>query len=276
MSVASVHVMSPAAPVAESAELTVARAAALEVGALLRAHFAAGVATEWKGRGDTVTVADREAEAIVRRHLAAAFGDDVVVGEEGAFVPEADVRGRRRWYVDPLDGTTNFIKGQPRWATSIGFVGADDRTAAAVVHLPLTGATFAAGLGRGATLDGAPLLAPTDVPAAEGLALLGPLDGVAEAVPAVGGATLSVRVTGSTVTDLADVACGRADLYLGTRQGRWDLAAGLLLVTEAGGVATDLDGAPLDGPREEPVVAVAGGARVHATVLPLVRAAVTA
>lgn len=265
------------APVcADSPELTAARAAAHEVGALLREHFAAGVVTEWKGRGDTVTVADREAEAVVRRHLGAAFPDDVVVGEEGPGVPEADVRGRRRWYVDPLDGTTNFVKGQPRWATAIGFVGADDRTAAAVVHLPLTGETFEAQLGRGATIDGAPLHARADVPAPEGLVLLGPLDGVAAAVPAVSGATLSVRVTGSTVTDLADVAAGRADLYLGTRQGRWDLAAGLLLATEAGAVATDLDGAPLDGPRVEPVVAVAGGPRVHEVVLPLIRAAVTA
>lgn len=269
---------SPVAPAVttDGPELAIARAAAVDVGVLLRAHAAAGVATEWKGRGDVVTVADREAEAVVRRHIATAFPDDVVVGEEGTFVPEADVRGRRRWYVDPLDGTTNYVKHQLRWATSIAFVDADDRTAAALVHVPVTGETYSAELGRGAALDGVPLAAPRDVPVGEALTLLGLLDGLSAAVPALGAVTLSLRVTGSTVTDLADVAGGRADLYVGTRQGRWDLAAGLLLVTEAGAVATDLDGVPLDGPRVEPVVAVAGGPRVHATVLPRIRQAVAA
>lgn len=244
-------------------ELEVALAAVADVGALLRRHFAAGVTTEWKGRGDVVTAADREAEALVRDHVRDAFGGDLVVGEEGPPLPEAAVAGRRRWYVDPLDGTTNFVKGQPRWAVAVAFCAADDRTAAAAVHVPMTGDTFAAIRGEGATLDGRPIAA-ADVGPGEALALFGPLTGITPAIGVIAPRVLSVRVTGSTVVDLVDLACGRADLYLGTHQGRWDLAAATLVATEAGAVATDLAGHPVDGPATEAFAAVA---RVHAALL---------
>jgi fructose-1,6-bisphosphatase/inositol monophosphatase family enzyme len=120
-------------------ELSVAVRAGEAAGALLLGHHAAGVLAEWKGAGDPVTVADREAEAVVRVHLQAAFPDDIIVGEEGAQLAEARVRGRRRWYVDPLDGTANFVKRRRRWAVSIGFCGSDDRMAAAAVLAPVAG-----------------------------------------------------------------------------------------------------------------------------------------
>jgi len=251
-------------------ELEVARSAALAAGALLRGHFAAGVRHEWKGRGDLVTVADRESEGLVREHLAAAFPDDLVVGEEGPPLAEEAVAGRRRWYVDPLDGTTNFVKGQPRWAVSVAFCDANDVMAAAAVHMPLTGETLTAAHGQGATRDGEPLHAP-DVEPHEALALLGPLDGLAaEAVPLIARAVLSLRVTGSTVCDLADLAAGRGDLYLGVNQGRWDLAAGALIAAEAGISVTGLRGEPLTGPGD---AVFAAGRRVHAALLPGLRAA---
>ncbi len=255
-----------------ASEVGVALAASAEAGAVLKQHFARGVTTEWKGRGDVVTVADREAEAVVRSHVAAAFPDDLVVGEEGEVLHEAAVRGRRRWYVDPLDGTTNFVKGQPRWAVAVAFCDAGDRMAAAVVHVPLTGEALAAERGAGARRvagDGpAGALAVGDVPAEEALALLGPVDGLADAIPVLSRRTLSLRVTGSTVSDLADVAAGRAELYLGANQGRWDLAAGVLVATEAGAVATDLRGDGLTGPADLAFVATPS---VHEALLPRLR-----
>jgi len=262
-------------------ELDVALAAVTDAGALLRRHFTAGVTAEWKGAGegeaggrgsrrDPVTVADREAEALVRAHLADAYGPgELVVGEEGEPLAEAAVAGRRRWYVDPLDGTTNFLKGQPRWAVAVAFCDADDRMAAAAVQVPMAGETFSAARGAGATRDGAPIRA-AEVGVDEALALFGPLTGITQAVGVIAPRVLSVRVTGSTVADLADVACARADLFLGTGQGRWDLAAGVLLASEAGAVATDLAGGPLLGPATEGLVAAP---RVHAALLPPLRAA---
>ncbi len=248
-------------------EIEVAVAAARAAGALLREHFARGVAPEHKGPGDLVTVADREAEALVRAHLRDAFGDDLVVGEEGPPLEEADVAGRRRWYVDPLDGTTNFVKGQPRWAVAVGFCDAGDRMAASAVCVPLAGETFAAVRGEGATRDGAPIAA-ADVGPQDALALFGPLTGITAAVGAIAPRVLSVRVTGSTVADLVDLACGRGDLYLGTGQGRWDLAAGTLIAAEAGAVVTDLAGRPVTGPAVE---VFAAAPRVHAALLPPLR-----
>jgi myo-inositol-1(or 4)-monophosphatase len=250
-------------------EVDVALAAAAEAGALLSEHFARGVTTEWKGRGDVVTVADRESEAVVRRHVAGACPDDLVVGEEGEVLAESAVRGRRRWYVDPLDGTTNFVKGQPRWAVAVAFCDADDRMAAAVVFLPMTGEVLAAERGAGARRvsgnGAAGALVVDDVEVHEALALLGPVGGLTDAIGPIGSETLSVRVTGSTVTDLADVAAGRAELFLGVDQGRWDLAAGVLVASEAGAVATDMRGTPITGPVDLAFVATPA---VHAALLP--------
>jgi len=250
-------------------EIEVAVTAARAAGELLRGHFARGVRAEYKGAQDLVTVADRQAEALVREHVRDAFGDDLVVGEEGPPLEEADVVGRRRWYVDPLDGTTNFVKGQPRWAVAVGFCDADDRMAAGAVCVPLAGDTFAAVRGEGATRDGAPI-STADVGPEEALALFGPLTGVSAAVGVIAPRVLSVRVTGSTVADLVDVACGRGDLYLGTGQGRWDLAAGTLIAAEAGAVVTDLAGRAVTGPAVE---VFAAAPRVHAVLLPPLRAA---
>jgi myo-inositol-1(or 4)-monophosphatase len=244
-------------------ELDVALVAVAEAGALLRRRFLAGVTVEWKGRADVVTVADREAEGLIRAHVQDAFGD-AVVGEEGAELAEPAVAGRRRWYVDPLDGTINFVKGQPRFAVSVAFCDASGLMTAAAVHLPMTGETFAAIRGEGAVRDGAVVKA-ADVPTAEALAQFGPLAGLEGAIPVVAPRVLSLRVTGSTVCDLVDLACGRADLFLGANQGRWDLAAGVLIAREAGAVATDLAGLPLDGPAVE---AFAAGRQVHADLLP--------
>jgi myo-inositol-1(or 4)-monophosphatase len=236
------------------AELHAALDAVHEAGDVLRRHFRSGVTTEWKGRRDVVTVADREAEAVVRRRLRAVFPDDAVVGEEGEELHEDAVRGRRRWYVDPLDGTTNFVKGQPRWSVAVGFCDERDRLVAAAVHVPLAGETVSATLGGGAHCAGRVLRVP-DPALHEALAFLGPLTALPPLLEAVAQRVLSVRVSGSTVCDLVDVACGRGDLYLGAQQGRWDLAAGTLIAAEAGAVVTDLHGDAVAGPTDQAFVA---------------------
>lgn len=255
-------------------ELEVAVAAVEAAGALLLKHFTDGVLAEWKGDRDPVTAADREAEKLIREHIAEAFPDDLVVGEEGAELPEAEVAGRRRWYVDPLDGTVNFLKGRRRWASSVGFCDENDRMRVGAVRLPLWGETYAALDGGGAFCDGSPLRAADTRRLEDALVLVGAVKSERElqgAGPAeVAARVLSVRVTGSTVTDLVEVAAGRADAYWSTLPGRWDLAAGLLLVREAGGVTTDLDGRHVLS--TAPAV-VAAGAGLHGELLTLLTTA---
>lgn len=252
-------------------ERDVALAAARAAAEILRDCFARGVVPEWKGPGDAVTEADRTAEARVREIIADAFPDDAVVGEEGsADLAEESVGGRRRWYVDPLDGTINFTKGRTRWAVAVAFCDADDELAAAAIIRPLDGEELTATRGGGAWRGDDRLAVGDGVPPQQALLLVGPLHGgPAEHVQEAGSATLSLRVTGSTVSDLADLAVGTADVYLGNGQGRWDVAAGGLLCAEAGLVVTDLEGVPLTRPGHEILV---GPPSVHAAVLRAIRA----
>jgi myo-inositol-1(or 4)-monophosphatase len=219
-------------------------------GHLLLEHFSKGVRTEWKGDRDPVTAADREAEALIRERIAAAHPGDLVVGEEGAHVSEADVAGRRRWYVDPLDGTTNFLKGRRRFASSVAFCDADDRMVAGAVRLPVHEETFAATDGGGATLNGEPIGVTATERIDEALVEIGAIGGIdiireRASLADLNGVVMTVRVTGSTVSDLVDLAVGRADAFWATRPGRWDLAAGLLIAREAGATVTDLRGRPI-------------------------------
>jgi myo-inositol-1(or 4)-monophosphatase len=263
----------PTSPPGE-AELAVAVAAVEEAGALLCRHFEEGVAADWKGDRDPVTAADREAEALIRGRIAETFPQDLIVGEEGAELSETDVAGRRRWYVDPLDGTVNFLKRRRRWACSVGFSDEDGRMLAGAVRLPLYDETYAARAGHGATCGGRPLRAtPTDR-LEEALVLVGALGGDRDAdrraVSALAGRVLSLRITGSTVSDLVDIAAGRGDAFWATVAGRWDLAAGVLIATEAGVRVTDTAGTPVVGTAPTVLAAAPG---VHAALLDLVRRA---
>lgn len=256
----------PPAPYA--AEVAVAVAAAQAAGELLLTRFRRAIAPAYKGHGDIVTQADLDAEDLVRERIGGQFPDDIVVGEERGHPAEFDVRGRRRWYVDPLDGTTNYVKGQPRWAVAVAFCDDDDRLAAAAIVRPRDDELLSATRGGGAWLDGRRLCRDTDPPLEEALVLVGPLTEhqsvVAELVPR----TLSLRITGSTVSDLADVASGRGDVHVGERQGRWDLAAGTLVLRESGVVVTDLAGGDLAGPGDN---ILAASPAAHAAALALLK-----
>jgi myo-inositol-1(or 4)-monophosphatase len=219
-------------------DLALASRLAGEAGDVLLAHWAArgSLTVTAKRAGDFVSEADREAEALLRRGLASARPGDGWLGEETGAAPG----GARRWIVDPLDGTTNFLHGIGHWAVSVALE--DSGTLVlGVVHDPLRGETFAAVRGRGATLNGSPISVAPDGAMASALFGTGIPFGdmphiddhaadIARLVPACAG----VRRMGAAALDLAYVAAGRLDGFWERRLQPWDIAAGLVLLREAG------------------------------------------
>jgi myo-inositol-1(or 4)-monophosphatase len=232
-----------AAPFA--AELRTALEAAERAAALIVARGGADEVRE-KGRADLVTAVDEAAERAIVQVIRARFPDDRIVGEE---LSSEHVHTGRRWYVDPIDGTTNFVHGHPFVCASIGFAD-HDGLAAAVIHAPLLGEVYHATRGGGAFLDGGPIrVTATDDP---GRALLatgfpfkrgkGSLDAYMLLVAAAVRGTHDVRRAGSAALDLAFVAAGRVEGFFEMGLAPWDVAAGMLLVHEAGGRVTGWPG----------------------------------
>ncbi len=225
----------------------VARTAAERAAAWIRSVPAPGPAGEWdvKGHHDFVTEVDRTAEAMITEALLAAEPGSQVIGEE--LRPELATRGLV-WIVDPLDGTTNFLHGYPQYAVSIAAAVDGELVAAAVTHVPL-GITCHAGRGTGSWRGDQRLtIAATALPAH---ALVGTgfpfkhlhhMEEYQRQFAAVMRSTSGVRRAGSAALDLADVAAGRFDAFWELMLAPWDTAAGILLVREAGGVVTDLEG----------------------------------
>ncbi|MEX0835096.1 MAG: inositol monophosphatase family protein [Nitriliruptor sp.] len=218
---------------------------------------------------DPVSEADRAAERLIAERLLTARPDDGLLGEEGQ-APRAGTSGYR-WVVDPLDGTVNFLYDRPAWCVSIACE--DDRgSVVGVVHAPVLGETWVAERGGGARRleDDRPLQVSSVSTLAQALVATGfAYDADVRAQQGTEGADLVARVRdvrrdGSAALDLAGVAAGRVDGYLEHGLQPWDLAAGSLLVTEAGGCVTlverELAGQVLDG-------IVAGGSAVHDLLL---------
>lgn len=245
-------------------ELAVARRAAAEAAAIIVARTGATEVRE-KERSDLVTAADEASERAVIACIRAHFPDDAVIAEESA----SEVRtAGRRWIVDPIDGTNNFVHGHPFTCVSIAFAdGAGP--AVGVVHAPLLGEVFHAVRGGGAFLDDRPIRATTvDDPSRALLATgfpfkhgKGKLDVFLRLTADVITEAQDVRRAGSAALDLAYVAAGRVDGYFEIGLAPWDMAAGMLLVTEAGG---RMDGWPGDerGPLETGRVLASNG-RIH-------------
>lgn len=198
-----------------------------------------------KGHHDFVTEVDRTAEALVTETLLAAEPAAHVVGEE--LHPALELGGLT-WIVDPLDGTTNFLHGYPQYAVAVAAAVDGVLEAAAVVHVPL-GITFRAGRGHGAWLGDQRLAVSSTAMPAHALVGTGfpfkhlqHLDTYQRQFATVMRGTSGVRRAGSAALDLADVAAGRFDAFWELMLAPWDTAAGILLVREAGGVVTDLEG----------------------------------
>lgn len=226
---------------------------ALEAGALLRDYYRKGVATEYKGDVDLVTEADRASEKLIVERMHAAFPQHGIFGEEGT---RSHLESEYRWYIDPLDGTTNFAHGLPIFCVSLGLekrarslaASEDGEIVAAVIYDPLRDELFTAEKGKGAYLNGAQIRASRTRALAESLVATGFPSRKRHDNPNIyfyQQFTLrshGVRRAGSAALDLAYTACGRLDAFWEFNLNPWDTSAGALLVTESGGTMSSFDG----------------------------------
>jgi myo-inositol-1(or 4)-monophosphatase len=222
---------------------------AREAAALVREFAGQNIGFELKGDYDLVTAADRASENRIVERLRAEFPSHSIVGEEGG--ERAGSSTEYRWYVDPLDGTTNFAHGFPVYNVTLGLE-RNGELIAGVIADPTRDEIFTAERGAGAFLNGKPIH-------------VSKVNRIEDALAATGFpsrrrhqnvnihffyqmAMLShgVRRPGAAALDLAYVACGRLDLFWEFHLHPWDMAAGILLVQEAGGVCSDMRGAAPD------------------------------
>jgi myo-inositol-1(or 4)-monophosphatase len=215
-----------------------------QAGALLMHHFTRRVKIEYKGDVDLVTVADRAAEELIVRRLRERWPDHDVMGEEGT---RSELGSEYKWYVDPLDGTTNFAHGFPVFCVSIGLE-YQGTIVAGVLYDPTRDELFSAAKGNGAHLNGKPLQVSKTSNLAESLLGTGFPSHKRHKNPNIHfyhQITLrshGVRRAGSAALDLACVAAGRFDGFWEFNLNPWDTAAGILLVTEAGGRISNFSG----------------------------------
>jgi len=208
----------------------------------------ARITWEQKAPADFVSDVDRASEVAIGEVIRSRHADARIVGEE--LSPEAsDLRGLT-FVADPLDGTTNFLHGFPWYAVSIAAVVDGAPMAGAVVNVP-TGELFTATAGGGARRGGAPISVSSQQDPARSLIGTGFPFKELDLLPRymrtferIAAATAGVRRPGAAALDLADVACGRFDAFWELSLAPWDVAAGILIVREAGGVVTDLAGHP--------------------------------
>ena len=238
-----------------TAELSrIAHQAVEEAAAYLRGAVGRQQRVEYKGAVDLVTETDRAVEALLVERLRRAVPDHLIVAEEGSAGagPARPQAGQYAWYLDPLDGTTNFAHGHPHFAVSLG-VARDGVLLLGVLADPLRGETFAAERGRGATLNGRPIRVSATAELRHALLATGlpydrrqHADRYLDTIKAFMLQAQGIRRAGSAALDLCYLACGRFDGYWEWKLSPWDTAAGVLIVGEAGGVVTDFSGAPFD------------------------------
>jgi myo-inositol-1(or 4)-monophosphatase len=218
---------------------------AREAGALLMSFFGK-VAIEYKGDVDLVTQADRSSEKLIVERIRKQWPAHDLIGEEGS---RRETGSDFRWYVDPLDGTTNFAHGFPVFCVSMGLEYQGERIAG-VVYDPSRNEMFAAEKGGGSQLNGAPIHVSKTARLAESLVATGFPSHKRHKNPNIHfyhQITLrshGVRRAGSAALDLCNVACGRFDAFWEFNLNSWDTAAGVLLVQEAGGKVTSFSNAP--------------------------------
>lgn len=228
--------------------LDVALEAARRAGVALREGLAGALAIEYKGAqgNDPVTEVDRRSEAIIAETIRATFPGHRLLSEEGTTGGDDP---DWRWIVDPLDGTINYAHGLPFSCISIA-VEQRGETVVGVVYNPLSEEMFCARLGEGATLNGRPIKVSSTVELRR--ALLSAEHGTWQAngrrfnrAATLGHVAQGLRDLGSAALELCFVACGRLDGMAGATLNAWDVAAGALIVREAGGQITDANGDPV-------------------------------
>jgi myo-inositol-1(or 4)-monophosphatase len=252
-------------------------AAAMEAARLggeeLRQRFRrlASGAVRKKAYHDFVTEADQASEAALTGYIRGRFPDHAVMAEEGS--PD-ETRQDYRWIIDPLDGTTNFIHGIPTFAVSVGLEDRDGLLAG-VIFDPVHDEMFHASRGNGAWLNDRPIRCSELSRLDDALLSTGfpfryfqKVEGYLEVLRTFMEGTSGVRRAGSAAMDLAQIACGRYDGFWETGLAPWDMAAGALLIREAGGIVTDFRGG--DRFLEDGEI-VAGGPAIHESMMTVVR-----
>ena len=231
----------------------VAEGIAREAGALLKEFYEKGVTAQYKGDVDLVTEADKASEKLIRERLHAAFPTHGVFGEEGT---RDAMESEYRWYVDPLDGTTNFAHGFPAFCVVLGLEhrpeglrqDEDGVMTAGVIYDPLRDEMFVAEKCKGAWLNGRQIHVSKVKTLQESLTATGfpshkrHLNPNAYFYYQITLRSHGVRRAGSAALDLAYVACGRLEGFWEFNLNPWDTSAGVLLVTEAGGLVSHFDG----------------------------------
>jgi myo-inositol-1(or 4)-monophosphatase len=218
---------------------------AREAGTLLMGYFAQHVTIEYKGDVDLVTIADRTSEKLIVERLQAHWPEHGIVGEEGTRTADD---AEYRWYVDPLDVTTNFAHGYPVFCVSIALARRDGQLEVGLLYDPTRDEMFTAERGSGATLNGKKIHVSTTKHLLESILGTGFPSHKRHKNPNIHfyhQLTLrshGVRRAGSAALDLANVASGRYDGFWEFNLNPWDTAAGVLLVQEAGGTVTRFDG----------------------------------
>jgi myo-inositol-1(or 4)-monophosphatase len=221
---------------------------AREAGALIARYFERGIGFDLKGDFDLVTEADRASERLVVERLHAHFPSHTVLGEEGG-LREKD--SEFHWYVDPLDGTTNFAHGYPMFNVTLALERAGEMIAG-VIYDPVRDEMFTAELAGGAYLNGRRIHVSRTASFESALLATGfPSRKRHENINVhffhqVAMVTHGIRRCGSAALDLAYVACGRLDGFWEFGLNPWDMAAGLLLIREAGGRTSDMKGGAPD------------------------------
>jgi myo-inositol-1(or 4)-monophosphatase len=253
-----------------------AERAALRAADYLRSAARPAVHT-WteKSQHDFVTEIDRAAEAIITEAILGEAPESVIVGEE--LSPTRPARGELVWIVDPLDGTTNFLHGYPQYAVSIGCL-VDGKLAAGVIHDVCRKRTYKAIRGGGAfeedtRLGVSAVTEPRHALIGTGFPFkaLNLLHIYLAQFAAVIGAASGIRRAGAAALDFADVAAGRLDGFWELQLAPWDIAAGTLLIREAGGIVTRPDGSADVLSSEGNGSVIAGNAAIHRWLIDLLR-----
>jgi len=215
-------------------ELQVARRAAIEAAELAKQIRAGGITAEAKLDESPVTIADRECERLLEKILLSEFPDDGLLGEEGAL---RESRSGRRWIIDPIDGTRDFIRGNHHWAVLIGLEEGDN-VLAGVCHMPGYGETYGAARGLGADCNGRRLQGSKITSIREAVVCVNGFNSL-DASPIAGGLLSwlakfwAVRSWGGA-PDAVAVAAGQAEVWIEAKAAPWDLAPMKVIAEEAG------------------------------------------
>lgn len=250
----------------------VAESTAVEAGALIRQMLTKPLHVTTKGYRDLVTDADIAAQKLITDQIRAHFPDHTFLAEEKN--SELPSGGAVRWMIDPVDGTTNYSRGIPVFCVSIA-VAVAEQVVVGVIYDPMREELFSALRGGGATCNGQPMQVRPTTELTEAIVALDWGRQLTTRQTSLNALTVfahkvrSIRAVGSSALALAWVAAGRLDIYLNFNLSAWDIAAGTLLIHEAGGLTSGLDGQPVA--LVENVPCVAGNRLLHEQFLWLVK-----